>query len=317
MEQPETIVTSCIRSAFGEALVDYGEINPDIVVLDADLSSATRTVYFARRFPERFFNFGIAESGMVDAGVGFALGGKIPFVSTFASLISLRAAEEVRTCVAYARANVKLAAAYGGFCAGFDGPTHQSECDLAVMRSIPHMTIVVASDAMEARQFVPLVAEFDGPVYFRLSRAIAPLIFDQTHQVEIGKGITLREGGDITLIGTGLMVARCLWAAEELEKADISARVLEIHTLKPLDKSLILQAARETKGIVTAEEHSIIGGLGSAVAEVLAEHPGAPLVRIGIADCFAESGPHEVLLDHFGMGVKDIVMAGKKVLCST
>jgi len=303
-----------IRDAYGRALADYGEINPDVVVLDADLSVSTRTKYFAQRFPNRFFNLGVAEQGMIDVAVGLALGGKIPFANTFAFLISLRAAEQVRTCVCYARTNVKLAAAYGGLSDSKDGPTHQAICDLAVMRSLPNIVVMVVADAVEARKAVPVVAEYEGPVYLRLSRAEVPIIFDEDHILKIGEGVVLKDGGDVTLIGTGIMVERCLEAAEALEKEDIKARVLEIHTLKPLDKNLIIKAARETGAIVTAEEHSVIGGLGGAVAETLSESYPVPIERVGIQDTFTESGPYFPLLEKYGLGVTNIVKAAKRAI---
>jgi len=303
-----------MRIAYGQALADYGEINPDVVVLDADVSASTQTHYFAARFPDRFFNVGVAEAGMVDVAVGFALGGKIPFANTFASLISLRAAEQVRTCVAYARTNVKLAAAYSGLSDSKDGPTHHSVFDLAVMRAMPNITVVVVADATEARKLVPAVAEYDGPVYLRLSRAEVPVIFDDDHVVKIGQGVTLREGKDVTLIGTGIMVGRCLEAGNLFADEGIQARVLELHTLKPLDEALIVQAAEETGAIVTAEEHTIIGGLGGAVAEVLSTRCPVPIMRVGIPDTFTESGPYEPLLDRYGMGVTDIVTAARQAI---
>ena len=303
-----------IRDAYGRALADYGEVNPDVVVLDADVSASTRTRYFAERFPDRFFNLGVAEQGMIDVAVGLALGGKIPFANTFAFLISLRAAEQVRTCVCYARTNVKLAAGYGGLSDSKDGPTHQAICDLAVMRSLPNIVVMVVADAVEARKAVPVVAEYDGPVYLRLSRAEVPIIFDEDHILKIGEGVVLKDGGDVTLIGTGIMVGRCLEAAEALEKEDIKARVLEIHTLKPLDKNLIIKAARETGAIVTAEEHSVIGGLGGAVAETLSESYPVPIERVGIQDTFTESGPYFSLLEKYGLGVMDIVEAAKRAV---
>ena len=310
-----SIQKACIRTAYGEALANYGSVNSNIVVLDADMSSSTRSKYFAQRFPDRFLNLGVAEAGMVDVAVGLALGGKIPFANTLAFLLALRVAEQIRTCVSYARTNVKLAAAYGGLCGGFDGPTHHSICDLAVMRAMPNMTVVVVADATEARKFVPAVAEYDGPVYLRLSRAEAPVLFDESHPIEIGCGIRLQDGADVTLIGTGLMLSRCLMAAKVLEEEAISVGVIEIHTLKPLDRDLILDAAAQSRGLVTAEEHSVIGGLGSSVAEVIGEEGCAtPLARVGLPDCYAETGPHEGLLDRYGMGVNDIVAAARKVI---
>jgi len=312
VKSPDRIEKEWMRNAYGKALAEYGAVNPDVVVLDADVSSSTRTLYFAQRFPDRFFNLGVAEAGMVDVAVGFALGGKIPFVNTFAFLIALRAAEQVRTCVSYARTNVKLAAAYSGLSDSFDGPTHHSVCDLAVMRAMPNIAVVVAADPVEAQKWVPVVAEYDGPVYLRLSRAQVPVIFDDSHQVEIGKGLELRQGDDVTLIGTGVMVARCLWAAEELATEGISARVVEMHTLKPLDEELVIRAAEETGAIVTAEEHNVIGGLGSAVAEALSSCRPVPVMRVGIADRYTETGPYEDLLDRYGMSVADIVAAAKR-----
>lgn len=303
-----------MRHAYGEALAEYGGINPHVVVVTADVSKSTQSYLFGRRYPERFFNVGVAEAGAVDVAVGLALAGKIPFVDSFAFLLALRAAEQVRTCVAYARVNVKLAAGYSGLSDSFDGPTHHSVCDLAVMRSLPNMTVVVAADSTEARKMVPLVAEWDGPVYFRLSRAVVPTLFGDEHKIELGKGITLKDGEQVTLIGTGVMVGRCLDAAALLDREGISTRVIEIHTLKPLDTALIERAAKETGALVTAEEHSIIGGLGSAVAEVLATSRPVPLERVGIADRFCETGPYEALLDRYGMSVDDIVEAARRAV---
>ena len=317
LRRGQTVLTprrASIRVAYGEALAGYGDVNPDVVVLDADVSASTQTHYFATRFPERFFNLGVAEAGMVDVAVGLALGGKIPFVNTFAFLLSLRAAEQVRTCVSYAQTNVKLAAGYGGLSDSFDGPTHHSVCDLAVMRAMPHLAVVVVADAVEAQQAVPAVAEYPGPVYLRLSRAEVPVIFDEAHPFRIGEGVLLRPGDDLTLIGTGIMVARCLEAADELAEGGISARVVEIHTLKPLDADLILQCARETGALVTAEEHSIIGGLGSAVAELVGERHFLPLQRVGLQDCYAETGGYDELLARYGLDVNHIVAAARQVM---
>ena len=303
-----------MRVAYGKALADYGTVNPNVVVLDADVSASTQSHYFAARFPERFFNLGVAEAGMVDVAVGLALGGKIPFANTFAFLLSLRAAEQVRTCVAYAQTNVKLAAGYGGLSDSYDGPTHHSVCDLAVMRAMPNLAVVVAADAVEVQQAVPAVAEYPGPVYLRISRAEVPVIFDKGHPFHIGEGVLLRQGGDLTLIGIGIMVARCLEAAEALAGEGIEARVVEIHTLKPLDRDLILRCGRETGALVTAEEHSIIGGLGSAVAEVVGEACPVPMKRVGLQDCFAETGGYDELLARYGLDGAHIVAAARRVL---
>jgi transketolase len=303
-----------MRKAYGEALAELGATNPDVVVLDADVSASTQTWMFRQKYPDRFFNVGVAEANMVDVAVGLALAGKIPFANTFAFLIALRAAEQVRTCVAYAKTNVKLVASYAGLSDAFDGPTHHAICDLAVVRSLPNMTVVVAADAVEVKKAVPAVAEYDGPVYLRVSRAEVPVIFDERHEVHIGQGVTLREGGDVTLIGTGIMVGRCTEAAEVLRREGIDARIIEIHTLKPIDEGLIVQAAQETGAIVTAEEHSIIGGLGGAVTEVLSSQCPVPILRVGIADTFTETGPYEALLDRYGMGVTDIVASTRRAI---
>jgi len=301
-----------MRAAYGQALAAYGAQNPRVVVLDADVSSSTQTSFFAKAFPDRFFNVGVAEAGMVDVAVGLALGGKIPFVNTFAFLLALRAAEQVRTCVAYARTNVKLVGSYAGLSDAFDGPTHHAICDVAVMRAIPNMTVVVAADAVEIAKLVPAVAEYDGPVYLRVSRAEVPTIFGEDYQPTIGKGSTLRDGKDVTLVAAGIMVGRALAASEQLDKEGISARVVSIHTIKPLDNELILKAANETGALVTVEEHSVVGGLGGAVAEFLSgEHP-TPIVRVGLQDTFARTGPYDALLDMFGMSVNGIASAAKR-----
>lgn len=303
-----------VRVAYGQALAEYGALNEKVVVLDADVSASTQSHYFGNKFPNRFFNVGIAEAGMVDVAVGLALGGKIPFVNSFAFLLAFRAAEQIRTCLAYSKVNVKVAGHYAGLSDSFDGPTHQAVSDVATMRGLPDMAVVVLADATEARLAVPAVAEYPGPVYLRLNRNEVPVLFDQSHPFRIGKGVTLREGADVTLVGTGMMVGRTLEAAEELRRMGVEARVLEIHTIKPLDVDLLVTAARETGCLVTAEEHSVIGGLGGAVAEALGELAPVPVVRVGIADRFAETGPYFDLLDRYGMGVSDIVTAAKRAI---
>ncbi len=304
-----------MREGYGRALAEYGEINPDVVVLDADTSASTLSRFFAERFPERFFNIGIAEPCMVDVAVGLALGGKIPFANAFAALMSLRAAEQVRTCVCYARRNVKLAAGYAGLSDFKDGPTHHAIMDIATMRAMPEMTVIVPADALEAGKWVPVVAEYEGPVYLRLSRAATIPVHNESLQVEIGKGITLREGSDVTIVGTGSMVGRSLLAAEKLAKEGIEARVIEIHTIKPLDVNLVRQAAEETGAVVTAEEHSVIGGLGGAVAEALCGGQPVPLERVGVADTFTCTAlDPESLMDACGLAVEDIVSAARRAL---
>ena len=304
-----------IRDAFGQALVKLGEKNKKVVVLDADVSTSTRTVFFHNKFPDRFFNFGIAEGNMMDVAAGLALVGKIPFASTFSSLASLRALEQIRTSIAYPKLNVKIAGGYGGLSDFKDGPTHHSICDLAIIRSIPNMTLIVPADAIETEKAVFAAAEYEGPVYLRLSRAEVPVIFNENYKMEIGKGNLLKEGKDVTLIATGIMVARVFEAVKLLENEEkIDARVIEIHTLKPIDVDIIIQAAEETGAIVTAEEHSIIGGLAGAVTEVIAENKPVPMERIGIKDTFTESGEYNDLLEKYGLGISDIVEAVKKVL---
>ncbi len=307
--------TMPMREGYGRALMAYGEVNPDVVVLDADTSSSTLAHFFAQRYPERFYNIGIAEPCLVDVAVGLALGGKIPFANAFAALLSLRAAEQIRTCVAYARTNVKLAAGYAGLSDFKDGPTHNAITDIAILRAMPDMTVIVPADTVEAGKWVPVIAEYDGPVYLRLSRATTIPVHDEGLEVEIGKGIGLRDGGDVTIVATGAMVGRSLLAAGKLAQKGINARVLEIHTIKPLDVDLICQAAAETGAIVTAEEHSIIGGLGGAVAEALGERCPTPLVRVGVADTFALTARDpETLMDAFGLAVDDVVAAAEHVL---
>lgn len=304
-----------IRDAFGRALVKLGEKNEKVVVLDADVSTSTRTAFFKDKFPDRFFNFGVAEGNMMDVAAGLALVGKIPFASTFSSLASLRALEQIRTSIAYPKLNVKIAGGYGGLSDFKDGPTHHSICDLAIIRSIPNMTLIVPADAIETEKAVYAVAQYEGPVYLRLSRAEVPMLFDENYKIEIGKGNLLKDGTDVTLIATGIMVVRVLKAAKVLEKEEkISAKVIEIHTLKPLDVDIIIRAADETGAIVTAEEHSIIGGLAGAVAEVIVEKKPVPMERVGIEDTFTESGQYNELLEKYGMGIQHIIIAAKKVM---
>ena len=303
-----------MREAYGRALADYGALNPRLVVVDVDTSSSTLTHFFAKRFPERFYNIGIAEPCMVDVGVGLALCGLIPFVNGFAALLALRSLEAIRTNVCYARTNVKIAASYAGLSDYKDGPTHHAITDIAMLRSLPDMTVIIPADPAEAAAWVPLVAEFDGPVYLRISRAGAIPVYQPGTPLIIGKGLTLRPGNDLTIIAAGTMAGRSLQAAERLAVEGIQARVLEIHTIKPLDEAIIRQAAQETGAIVTAEEGTIIGGLGSAVAETLAESFPTPMVRVGIHDQFCRTAPDpETLMDAFGLSVEDILSACHRV----
>lgn len=304
-----------MREAYGRGLADYAAAHPDVVALDVDTSSSTLSSEFAERFPERFFNIGIAEPAMVDVAVGLALGGLVPFANAFACLLSLRALEQVRTCVCYARVNVKLVAGFAGLSDFKDGATHYAITDLANLRALPNMTVIVPGDAAEAAAWVHVVAEFDGPVYLRISRAATLPAHDTAPELEIGRGLLLRPGADLTLIATGAMVGRSRLAAEELSRQGIDARLIEIHTLKPFDRELILQAADETGALVTAEEHSIIGGLGSAVAETLAEARPVPLERVGVRDRFCPTGRDpESLLDACGLSEPDILAAARRAL---
>jgi len=304
-----------MREAYGKALAEYGADHPNIVALDVDTSASTLSSFFAQRFPERFYNIGIAEPCMVDVAVGLALGGLTPFINGFASLLALRALEQIRTCVCYARTNVKIAASYAGLSDFKDGATHYSITDLANMRALPGLTVVVPADAAESSAFVPLVAEFDGPVYLRLSRAGALPVPPTNEPLRIGKGRTLRAGSDLTIVATGAMVGRSALATEELARQGINARLIELHTLKPLDRDLLLQAAAETGAIITAEEHTIIGGLGSAVAELLSEEAPVPLQRVGIRDRFCPTARNlDKLMDACGLAVSDITTAANCAL---
>ena len=301
------------RKVFGETLAEYGAVNTDVVVLAADVSASVQTGDFAKRFPERFFNIGIAEAGMVDIAAGLALGGMIPFVNTFAGLY-LRAIEQIRTCVSYAKTNVKIIGGYAGLSDFKDGPTHHSIMDIAALRTMPDMAIVVPADTVELRKMIPLIAEYPGPVYMRTSRAKMPVVFYDTHNIEIGKAVTVCDGSDISIIAAGSMVARAVEACDILAKDEISAKVINIHTIKPLDETAVKEAA-QTGAVVTVEEHSIIGGLGSAVAEILGENCPVVIKRIGIKDTFCETAlDYDELLDHYGMSVDDIVNAAKQAV---
>jgi len=309
------VTNPAMREAYGRALADYGALNSKVVALDADTASSTLSNFFEKRFPDRFFNLGIAEPCMIDTAVGLALAGMVPFANAFAALASLRALEQVRTCVCYARTNVKIAASYAGVSDFKDGPTHHAITDIAIMRSLPEMTVIVPADGNEAAAFVPLIAEFDGPVYFRLNRAATLPVFRIGEALSIGKGIVRRQGKDLTIIACGSMAGRSMQAADSLALQGIQARVIEMHTIKPLDRDIILQAAVDTGAVVTAEEHTVIGGLGSAVAETLSTGRPVPLAMVGIHDAFARTGPDpEAIMDACGMGVSDIIDAAESVL---
>lgn len=302
------------RDAYGEALAELGETNKDIVVLDADLSGSTKTAVFAKKFPERFFNIGIAEQDMMGTAAGLAASGKIPFASTFAIFATGRAWEQVRQSIAYPKLNVKVVATHAGITVGEDGASHQSVEDIAVMRVIPHMTVIVPADGVETKKVIKEIVRYKGPVYVRLSRGKSPVIFDDSYSFEIGKGVVLKDGKDVSLIACGVMVSRALQAADILQKEGVSARVINISSIKPIDADLIIRAARETGCVVTAEEHSIIAGLGGAVAEVLAENCPVPIKRVGIEDKFGTSGDADLLMEVYGLTAGNIAKAAREVI---
>lgn len=303
------------RQAYGLALAEYGDVNPSVVVFDADVSSSTLTSHFAKRFPDRFFNVGVTEASMVDVAVGMALVDKIPFVNTFAAILTLRACEQIRTSVGYANTNVKLIGGYAGVSDYKDGPTHFAVNDMAVMRSIPNMTVIAPADNIEAAKMVAAIAEYPGPVYMRISRASVGDVFDANYAPQVGKGVVIRKGSDVTLVGTGSMLGRCKVAADLLAEQNIDVRLIAMSTIKPIDTELLVQAADETGAIVTAEEHSIIGGLAGAVAEALSFSCPVPVEPVGLNDTFAKTGMDtESLMDACGLAVEDIVNAVQRVL---
>ena len=280
------------RESYGNALKELGAENPNVLVLDADLAGATKTGVFKKAYPDRFFDCGIAEGNMVGIAAGLATTGKIPFCSTFAMFAAGRAFEQVRNSVGYPHLNVKIAATHAGISVGEDGATHQCNEDIALMRTIPGMVVLNPADDVEARAAVKAAAEYEGPVYLRFGRLAVPVFNDEAnYKFEIGKGILLREGTDLTIVATGLCVNSALEAAEKLAAEGISAEVINIHTIKPLDEEIILKSAKKTGKVVTAEEHSVIGGLGSAVCDVLSEKLPTPVKKIGVYDVFGESGP--------------------------
>ena len=295
------------RESYGNALVELGKVNDQVVVLDADLAGATKTGTFKKTFPERFFDCGIAECNMAGIAAGLATTGMIPFMSSFAMFAAGRAYEQIRNSIGYPHLNVKIGATHAGISVGEDGATHQCNEDIALMRTIPGMVVISPSDDVEARAAVKAAAEYVGPVYLRFGRLAAPVINDNPdYKFEIGKGIVLREGTDITLIATGLMVGYTLEAAEMLAKDGISAKVINIHTIKPLDTDLVVSAAKETGKVVTVEEHSVIGGLGGAVCEALSEQCPVPVKRIGVNDEYGQSGPAVELLHHYKLDAEGI-----------
>ena len=303
------------REAYGKALADLGE-KYDFLVLDADLAASTKTAVFQKKYPERFFDCGIAEGNMMSVAAGIAASGKAVFASSFAMFAAGRAFEQVRNSIGYPHLNVKIGATHAGITVGEDGATHQCNEDIALMRTIPDMVIINPADATEAYAAVEAALKHEGPVYLRFGRYAVPDFTAEIegYQFELGKGVTYRDGADVTLIATGVMSSLAVDAAEQLAKEGISARVVNIHTIKPIDKEIILKAARETGAIVTAEEHNVIGGLGSAVCEVVTEDAPVPVVRVGVQDLFGRSGTVPELMKAYGLTAEDIVAAAKKAI---
>ncbi|MFA5536971.1 MAG: transketolase family protein [Bacillota bacterium] len=302
------------RDAYGKALAELGKNNPKVVVLDADLAGSTKTINFKKLFPERFFNMGIAEQNLMGTAAGLASSGKVTFASTFAIFAVGRAFEQIRNSIAYPKMNVKIAATHAGLTVGEDGASHQAIEDIALMRSIPEMVVIVPADGVETEQAVKAAADYHGPVYLRLGRARVPVIYDNNYQFKIGRAHLLREGKDVGLIATGLMVAVALEAAELLQREGIAAAVLNVSTIKPLDQEAILDLARKTGALVTAEEHTVLGGLGSAVAETVGESFPVPVMRVGVEDVFGESGSPKELLEAYGLTKENLVQKAKEAL---
>ena len=302
------------RVGFGTALVELGKKRDDFIVMDADLAAATQTGMFKKAFPERFYDCGIAEQNMVGIAAGIAATGKKVICSSFAMFAAGRAFEQIRNSVGYPHLNVIIAATHAGISVGEDGATHQCNEDIALMRTIPGMTIINPADETEAKKAVYAAIEHDGPIYMRFGRLAVPVVFDDDYKFEIGKGVELREGNDVTIIATGLMVKEALEAHDLLKAEGINARVINMATIKPLDTEIILKAAKETGAIVTAEEHSVIGGLGSAVSEYLSEVYPTPVIKLGVNDKFGHSGPAVKLLDEFGLRAVNIAEKVKEAI---
>lgn len=305
------------RDAYGETLVELGAKHPNIVVLDADLSKSTKTILFAKKYPDRFFEMGIAEANMISVAAGLASCGKIPFASTFAVFATGRVYDQIRIDVAYSEANVKIFATHGGISVGKDGASHQMIEDLTLMRVLPNMTVLAPSDATQTRCLVELMATTDGPMYARIGRANAPVLYtkEDLKDIKIGKGLIVRDGSDVSIIACGTMVDQAVDAAERLSKEGVSVRVVDMHTIKPLDEALIKRCVRQTKALVTIEEHSVIGGLGGAVSEVLAEQGASlPFKRMGVQDMFCESGEPDELFEKYGLSTPYIIKTAKKLL---
>ena len=302
------------RKAYGETLVELGAENPDLVVMDADLSKSTMTAEFGKKYPERFFNMGIAEQNLYGAAAGLALSGKVVCASTFAMFAAGRAFEIIRNSIGYTRANVKICATHSGITVGEDGASHQTFEDIALMRTIPGMTVINPSDGVSAGKLIRQAVAFNGPCYVRLGRAAVPVFYGEESEITLGKGNLIREGRDVTVIATGIMVSEAAAAAEKLAEDGIDVRVIDMHTIKPLDEEIIIKAAEETGAIVTAEEHSVIGGLGSAVAEVVVRNHPVKMSMVGQKDTYGESGKPDELKKKYGMTSDDIIKAVKELI---
>ena len=300
-------IKKATRESYGEALLELGKENDDIVVLDADLSTATKTNMFAKEFPNRFFDMGIAEANMMGVAAGLATCGKVPFASTFAVFAAGRSYDQIRCSVAYPKLNVKICATHAGVTVGEDGATHQMLEDISMMRTMPNMIVMSTSDDIETKWAVKEISKIDGPVYLRLARMKTSKIYDTNQKFEIGKGIQIGEGRDATVFATGVTVEQALIAKEQLKEKGIEIRVVDIHTIKPIDKELIIKCAKETKKLISIEDHNIIGGLGSAISEVLTDEYPAKLTRLGVHDTFGRSGKAEKLMEYFGITAKDII----------
>jgi transketolase len=302
------------REASGQILVELGRVNNDIVVCEADIGKSTKTCYFAKEFPERYLNAGIAEQNMLNMAVGLASAGKTVFVSTYSVFASMRACEQIRTFACYPNINIKIVASHGGLTPGNDGPTHQAIEDVGIMRSLPNMCVMMPADFNSTKALIRKTLEWQSPVFVRLTRDAVPCIYGENEEFAIGKGKIVKDGKDVTIIANGDMVYHALQTAEALLGSGIQARVVDMHTIKPIDTELVLECCKATGAIVTVEDHNIMNGLGSAIAEIIAERNLVPLQRVGIKDRFAESGDYQELLDKYGLSVADIVKASRIVV---
>ena len=300
-------IKKATRQSYGEALLELGKKNKNIVVFDADLSTATKTNIFAKEFPERFYDMGIAEQNMISTAAGMSTCGKIPYASTFAVFAAGRAYDQIRNSVCYPKLNVKICATHAGVTVGEDGATHQMLEDISLMRTLPNMTVLSTSDDVQTKWAVKKISKINGPVYLRLSRLATPIIYDENQKFEIGKAVQIGEGTDATIFATGVTVSEAIKAQEILESKGIKVRVVDIHTVKPIDKDMIIKCAKETKKLISVEDHNVIGGLGSAISEVLTEEYPVKLLRMGINDTFGKSGKATELMNYFGINAENIV----------